>query len=419
MARVLVNADSAAGFGKASPRTIDELLRHAAWCRPTAPAVRDAVETMTHCELDEAAEDCAAWLTHNGVRSGDRVVVRAPNSASLAALILGIARAGGIAVPVSPEMSDYQVAAVIEHAEPMIVVGHADGCAVLRTLTTASVVSADEIRQFTPIAELPRRAPDPDDLFLLIYTSGSTAAPTGVMTTHRQAMFAVRSLASRLRYGTVDAVFCQIPMSFDYGLYQLFLCLYSGAQLLIPQTDTDAALLDLIRSWNATVVPIVPSLGSTLAELAHQDPRPTSVRLFTNSGAALAPESAAALRAGFPTSQLCLMFGITECKQVSITEPDGDLTRPGSVGKPIDGTRVRVVDEEGRDLPAGQVGEFVVHGPHVMSGYWRAAELTAVRFRGQAGTSTRRLHTGDFGWLDDEGYLYVVDRFVGRARGAS
>ncbi|MGH8792441.1 MAG: class I adenylate-forming enzyme family protein, partial [Stackebrandtia sp.] len=110
-----------------------------------------------------------------------------------------------------------------------------------------------------------------------------------------------------------------------------------------------------------------------------------------------------------PGLRVQLMFGLTECKRVAILPPDGDLERPGSCGRPLQGTEVLVVDDAGQPLPAGEVGELVVRGPHVMSGYWRRPEATAQRFVYKDGLFPQ-LHTGDYGWLDADGYLYFVGR---------
>jgi acyl-CoA synthetase (AMP-forming)/AMP-acid ligase II len=104
------------------------------------------------------------------------------------------------------------------------------------------------------------------------------------------------------------------------------------------------------------------------------------------------------------------MFGISECKRVTIMPPAAELDRPGSVGLPLPGTEVVIVDEAGRPVPAGQTGEIVVRGPHVMAGYWRAPEITARTFRPDPGTGQVSLHTGDYGRLDADGYLYFEGR---------
>jgi acyl-CoA synthetase (AMP-forming)/AMP-acid ligase II len=160
----------------------------------------------------------------------------------------------------------------------------------------------------------------------------------------------------------------------------------------------------------ATVLPAVPTLAATLARLLdrHRGAVPP-LRLLTNTGAAMPAATLSRLRAAVPGLGVQLMFGLTECKRVSIMEVDGDLHHPGSGGRPLPGTEVRVVDDHGAPVPNGTTGELVVIGPHVMSGYWRRPEETARRFVRRDGLFPE-LHTGDYGWLDDDGYLYFAGR---------
>ena len=174
--------------------------------------------------------------------------------------------------------------------------------------------------------------------------------------------------------------------------------------------DTGPDLLRQIRQSGATVVPVVPSLASMLTRLAERDPGPSRVRLFTNTGAALPQATIDALRRRFPGARVARMFGTTECKRISIMRPEAEQERPASVGLPLPGTEVAILDDEGRSRPAGQTGQIAVRGPHVMAGYWGAPEITARTFRRDERTGQVWLHTGDYGHLDQDGYLYFEGR---------
>lgn len=395
-----------------APDTACGLLDRAARLWPDAPAVRDIDSALTYYELAEASRRVASWLRSRGVGHGDRVLIRHPNVAPMTAFVLGAAYLGAVAVPLSPDMRLFQLRKVIGDVDATMVICSAQETDVLRALCDADVISlahAWDAARWTPSFQ-GHGVAQPGDLYLLMHTSGSTASPKGVMCTHRQVTFAVWSISRRLRYQSDDAVFCQSPFSFDYGLYQLLLCLYAGAELQLPERGNEPGLVRRMRDWRSTVAPVVPSLAAVLVSLARRDPRPTRVRLFTNTGAAMEAKAADALRRSFPGAQVCLMFGITECKRISIMEPDGDLVRPGSVGRPIDGTRVEIIDDLGRPVPVGEIGQFVVYGPHVMQGYWQAQELTDRRFQPGPTQETRVLYTGDYGSQDDEGYLYFSGR---------
>ncbi len=165
-----------------------------------------------------------------------------------------------------------------------------------------------------------------------------------------------------------------------------------------------------MRAHGVTVVPLVPSPATLLLGLAGRARALPDIRLFTSTGEALQPTVADRLRDRFRGASVQLMYGTTECKRVSIMEADADRDRPGSVGRPLEGTSVRIVGPAGERLGPGETGEITVRGPHVMDGYWRAPQQTARTYRTDPADGQRVLYTGDFGWLDADGYLYFDGR---------
>ncbi|MFD0279917.1 class I adenylate-forming enzyme family protein [Kitasatospora sp. NPDC127111] len=396
-------------------RVID-LLDAAAAARPDAPAVRDAGGAWTYAELARASRAVAAWLRGpGGVAPGDRVVLRLGNRREFVALYYGVLRAGAVAVPLNPELKPFVLRGVLADAAPAVVVLDPAEAEPVR-----EAVAACGARPAAP-AELlghdgaeahgdPAGRPSADAIAQLIYTSGSTSAPKGVVCTHRQVVFAARAIARRLAYRPDDVVLAALPLSFDYGLYQLLLAAIGGAEVVLADAAAPVRALTALREHRATVVPVVPSLAEMLCRLAARGAPPEHVRLFTNTGAALPGPTIEALRTGFPGAAVVAMYGITECKRVTIAEPDADRERPGSVGRALDGTTVEVLDDRGRALPPGEVGEIVVAGPHVMAGYWNAPGPTADRYRPDPRTGRLRLHTGDHGRLEEDGHLYFAGR---------
>nr|WP_246568602.1 AMP-binding protein [Streptomyces flaveus] len=380
---------------------------------PAAPAVRDRDKAWSYGHLDAAARAVEQRLAALGIRPGDRVLARTGSACEFLALLYGTWRHGATFVPVSPAMKAYHLTSVLADAEPALIVTTpaeataADGVPWPADTAVLTVDDFDFTPADTPVG--PARPVPADRLALLIYTSGSTSAPKAVACPHAPVAFAARAIETRLRYRQDDVVLTAVPLSFDYGLYQALLCALAGAELLLSDADEHARLLGYARDHGATVVPLVPSLGELLVRLTARDGRPTKVRLFTNTGAALNAPLIAQLRERFPGARVAPMFGTTECKRMTILEPDGDLARPGSVGPALPGTEILVLDDDGRPLPPTEIGEIAVRGPHVMAGYWRAPEPTALRFRtGPDGRVT--LHTGDYGWLDKDGHLYFQGR---------
>lgn len=394
-----------------SAQTLHALLDHAAAIAPGARAIRDPADSWTYARLARLSHAFSGWLAGHGVSAGDRVLVQCPNRREMVAMLFGCSRRGAIFVPINPGMKPFHLRSVFANCEPRIaLVGYGTGGTV-RTLTQADVYELDAV--WPDVENSPASPPDEvsgDDVAVLIYTSGSTAAPKAVVCPHAQMVFAAAAINSMLGYQHDDVVFCRLPLSFDYGLYQILLACLARAEVILAGGEPDVTLLRQIRQAGSTVVPLVPSLATILTTLARRDPGVSSVRLFTNTGAALPEATIDALRDRFPGARVARMFGITECKRISIMRPESEFDRPGSVGLPLPGTEITILDDSGAPVPTGQTGEIAVRGPHVMAGYWRAPEVTARTFRRDEDTGQVRLHTGDYGHLDEDGYLYFEGR---------
>jgi amino acid adenylation domain-containing protein len=380
---------------------------------PSQPAIRCGGATWTYGELRDRSLGLASWLTSLGVGRGDRVVVQAANHPQSAALLYATSRLGAIFTHLHPAAQPYQLRHVLADCDPALVIAGQECLATVRASTAAGVYGLDEVpADPIPGRTLARQPPEPSEPACLIYTSGSTAMPKAVVAPHAQMLFAAHAIQERLRYRADDTVFCALPLSFDYGLYQILLCGLAGAELVLSgASEAGPALLATLVRERISVAPLVPAMAGTLARLLDRAPGGSRarLRLITTTGASMPASTLRRLRAGLPGLRAQVMFGLTECKRVSIMEPDGDLLRPGSCGRPLDGTDACAVGAAGRRLPPGETGELVVSGPHVMAGYWRAPALTANRFRADR-AGTRCLRTGDLCSFDSDGYLYFAGR---------
>lgn len=396
---------------------VHHLLDEAVASAPSSVAVSDAGGRWSYARLDEYSRAFADWLAAQGLGPGDRLVVQLPTNRELTALFYGASRRGVVFVPLNPNMKEFHLRSVLENAEPALVVcaegrqGSFEGITGVPVHPFGGVWS--EVEKTAARGPRPGSTVDvaPDVPAVLVYTSGSTAAPKAVICPHAQITFATRAMVEVLGYRPDDVVFCRFPMSWDYGLYKVLMCAVGRSEIRLADDESDLRLLTAIRDSGATIVPIVPSLATMIATLTRRFEGPAPrVRMFTNTGAALPQSTIDTLREAFPGVRVVRQFGQTECKRVSIMPPEEDRERPDSVGLPLPGTRVLILGEDGEPVPVGDSGEIVVVGPHVMPGYWRNPEVSARAFRRHAPTGELRLHTGDYGRRDEDGYLYFQGR---------
>jgi amino acid adenylation domain-containing protein len=376
--------------------------------------------SWSYAELGDRSRAAARWLGGLGVRRGDRVVIIGRNDAEIVPLIFGISRLGALFVLLSYQIPERHLTHILSDSAPVLVVVSRAAAHMASRLADVSVRHLDDLPGPAdpggPSSDPPgKRALTAGpclsiDPVSLIYTSGSTALPKAVVSTHRQVIFAAEAIQSRLRYRGDDSVFCCLPLSFDYGLYQVFLTCAAGARLVLgDDSDAGPPLPGRLVAEGISVLPLVPSIGATFCRLVKRGASAPRLRMITNTGAELTAAACAQLRSAVPGVAVVAMFGLTECKRISIAEPNLDLTRPGSVGRPLPDTEIAVIGDDGQPLAPGQVGELIVRGPHVMAGYWRAPELTATRFRPDA-LGQPVLYTGDLCRIDEDGYLYFVGR---------
>jgi len=398
--------------------TLDEDLRRAAAAMAGKEALVAGERRMTYAQLDDAASALAARLRALGTQRGDRVTVLLPNGVEAAVAIYGTLRAGAAFVPLNPTIKADKLAYVLNDCEATAVVTDDALAPLVETArghapSVRHTVRAEEAADARGARPAPTTAPISVDLAAIVYTSGSTGRPKGVTLTHANMTFAAGSIVSYLGMRAHDRVLCVIPLSFDYGLYQLLMCVRVGATLVLERGFAfPGRVLELLAREEITGLPGVPTIFQVLASagaggVSHDL---TELRFLTNTAAALAPATIAALRASFPQARLYSMYGLTECKRVSWLPPEQLDARPESVGIPIPGTEAWIEDDAGERLPPGEVGELVVRGPHVMQGYWNDPEATAERLRPGRWPWERELLTGDLFRADEEGFLSFVGR---------
>ncbi|MGW7056345.1 class I adenylate-forming enzyme family protein [Streptomyces sp. NPDC054888] len=400
-----------------TPQLLHELLDATADSSPTSVALSTRDHSLTYAELAAASDVMAGLLQRQGLCRGDRVVITAANGIGIAVLVYAASRLGAVYSVLHEQVRGTPLEHVLDDCEPALLISDdrdvqrsaaAHGVPFLELDDLLRVVLAADID--APLVHTGQGVLSVDPVSL-IYTSGTTSLPKAVVSTHQQVVFAASAIQERLQYRSDDVVYCPLPLSFDYGLYQVYLAALGGSRLhLGTEAEAGPPLLRSLETAGATVLPAVPSVADRLAWLLRRsDGALGQLRLVTNTGAALSESTMSALRAALPGLKIQVMYGLTECKRTAIMPPDGDLERPGSCGLPLPGTEVFVIDDEDNRLPPGEIGQLVVRGPNVMAGYWNRPELTAERFPRAQGLFAE-LRTGDYGWQDKDGYLYFCGR---------
>jgi long-chain acyl-CoA synthetase len=368
------------------------------------------------------------------------VVIFLDNSVEAVIALYGTLMAGGVFIIPDSSMKSKKLAYILGDSGASIMIAHGSKEKIVREAQSvldrpcttiwvgeapAAPVSADgaafswqEISAGSSGSEAGNRTPASGqgcidrDLAALIYTSGSTGEPKGVMSSHANMVSAARSIIQYLENRSDDIILSVLPLSFDYGLYQVVMAVMFGGTVVLERSFVyPAAALELLQRERATGFPLVPTIAAFLVKmkgLEQYDLR--SLRYLTNTAAALPAEHIRRLRELLPQAKLFSMYGLTECKRVSYLPPEELDRRPLSVGKAIPNTEVLIVDASGQEVAAGEVGELVVRGAHVMCGYWNAPELTAATFRPGRFPGERLLYSGDYFRRDDEGFLYFVGR---------
>jgi long-chain acyl-CoA synthetase len=388
-------------------------LARSAASYPDRPAVRLDERVLSYGDLDKASAQVASWLLRRGITIGDRIGLMAPNVPEFPELYYGILRAGAIVVPMNPLFKPREVEyyltdsaaalalawhGVAEQATPGARNAGTDLVVIEPGQLAASLADADPGHVITDRA--------PADTAVILYTSGTTGQAKGAELTHDNLMRNIEvTSGTLLRLEPEDVVLGALPLFHSFGQVVAMGCaISSGAALtLLPRFDP-ARALEIVKRDQVTVLPGVPTMYAAILHGAGGNAGDVaSLRLCVSGGASMPVE----LLRGFEKEFGCMIlegYGLSETSPVaSFNHPDRER-KPGTIGQPISGVDMRVQDDNGDPLPAGEIGEIAIRGHNVMKGYWRRPEETAEVMVGGW------FRTGDLGRMDPEGYFSIVDR---------
>ncbi|MFI1769369.1 long-chain fatty acid--CoA ligase [Streptomyces sp. NPDC020800] len=386
---------------------LNDFLTRAAHAHGDRPAVELDDQQLTYAELHALAGRTAALLAARGVRPGDRVGLMLPNVLEFPALYYGILRVGAVVVPMNPLLRQREIAHYVRDCDMALLLAHRDAADEARR---GAEGAATPIVPVTPggLSDLLAGHPDMEptaarrdnDLAVILYTSGTTGVPKGAMLTHAGLARNCEITARILRLTPDDVVMGCLPLFHAFGqACAMNAAVIAGARLTLLSRFHPSQALGVIADRKVTVFEGVPTMYAALLAEHRLDARSetASLRLCISSGASLPVE----LLHGFEAAFGCPVlegYGMSETSPVVSFNHQDRPRKPGSVGTPIEGVEMRILD------PQDGVGELCVRGHNVMAGYWGRPDATAETI------VDGWLHTGDLAQMDADGYFYIVDR---------
>ncbi len=397
------------------------VLAHHASRTPEKAICSFGDEVVTYAEMAIRAAAVAAGLHERGVGTGDVVGLLSYNCIEFVETIFAANYLGAIAMPINWRLAAPEVRYILEHSEARALVCDEslvelanDATKGMEDTLVRACVSQPAPAGWTPLADL-RITSDPpppvqaagDDVHRLMYTSGTTGRPKGVMITH--ANLAWKNLAHIVEFAvTGDDLGLACGPMYHVGALDLTTTtlIAAGATIIIHRVFDASEVVDEIERSRVTTVWLAPAMVKDIMALPDIEQRDlSSVRLVINGGEKMPIPLIERIQRTFPSAWFADAYGLTETVSGdTFLDKDSIVTKLGSVGRPCLYLEVDIWDEDGTSLPAGERGEIVLRGPKVFKGYWRDPDATDAAFAGGW------FHTGDIGVRDDDGYLFIVDR---------
>jgi long-chain acyl-CoA synthetase len=390
-----------------------ETITGSAERHPDRPALRLGDTDVTYAELDRDSARLATLLRGNGVERGDRVAIMLPNVPQFPISYYGILRAGGIVVPMNVLLKKREISFFLEDSGARLLLawhGFTEEARAGAEQASAELIEV-EPAAFSKTLEGMEVAPgladtDESDTAVILYTSGTTGQPKGAELTHLNLSLNAEIVADTLtEVGPEDVVLGALPQFHSFGqTATLNASLREGAcVVMLPRFDPGDAL-EAMQRERVTVFQGVPTMyGAMLNHPGREGFDTSSLDNCMTGGAAMPVE----VMRGFEEAFDCKIlegYGLSETSPVACSNRPDRERKPGSIGVPVRGVEMQIVDEDDNPLPTGEPGEVVIRGHNIMKGYWKRPDATAEAMRGGW------FHSGDIGRTDEDGYFYIVDR---------
>ena len=398
---------------------VGDVTRHYARLSPGKCALYDGSRSVTYTELDRDAQALASALRNAGVEQGDVVCAYLPNCIDYMLVVLGVARCGAVFSPINPRYKSFEIGAILRQARPRVVFTTAAEVQAVRAAADSlgqgdvRIVAVDAAcDDATPLAALLLEPPralacvDEHAFFSLMFTSGTTGEPKGALATHRARMVWVLNASIQYGLDDNDIYLGTMPQVHSAGLTFTLMHLYAGATVrILPHFDPDE-FLSVVAAEGVTSALTVPTMLTMIVEALAKSASPpslTSLKRLVTCGAPLPLQTKRRVIEKL-SSQLYDYYGSTESNSMTVLRPQDQLRKPDSVGQAFRNVELKIADAAGNACPPGVVGEVWCANPSAMLAYRDRQDETARAFTG------RWFHTGDLGYLDDEGFLYLVSR---------
>ena len=414
---------------------VHQIVAEMARSRGHASALTFKETTATYAELWKGMTEFAAGLNRVGLLRGERVAVYLDKRIETIVSLFGPSLAGGVFVPINPVSRAQQVAYILADCGARVLVTSAERLELLRD----ELVRCPSVEHVVVIGDILEPAPDvpctlhawneflaagpvpePDvidvDMAAILYTSGSTGSPKGVVLSHRNLIVGAESVSMYLGNHEGDCILAALPLSFDAGFSQLTTGFTVGAHVVLVNYLLPGDVVRLCAKHAITGLTCVPPLWIQLADQTWPPEASRHMRYFANTGGRMPKATLDGLRAIFPQADPYLMYGLTEAFRSTYLDPAEVDRRPDSIGKAIPNAEILLLREDGSPCDPGEEGELVHRGALVAMGYWNDPERTAERFRPVPGrdaaicTSETAVFSGDLVKRDEKGFLYFVGR---------